>query len=71
MDTSTSKYAPIRPPLFDGSNYTYWKKRMTMFIKAHSKNLWNIVLQDYKEPQKSFDKWTKIEIANDNLNSKL
>ena len=67
MDISTSQVSLSRPPLFDGSNYTYWKKRMTVFIKAHSKNLWNIILKDYIEPQKNFDKWTKDEKHEDHL----
>ena len=32
-----------RAPHFDGSNYTHWKIRMIILIKAMSPNLWRII----------------------------
>ncbi|KAI5649328.1 hypothetical protein M9H77_35333 [Catharanthus roseus] len=32
-----------RPPLFDGSNYTFWKSRIKIYICSINFNLWSIV----------------------------
>nr|AAC80426.1 putative gag protein [Nicotiana tabacum] len=31
------------PPVFDGSNYAYWKERMRVFIRANNFRLWQII----------------------------
>lgn len=33
----------IRPPVLDGSNYAYWKARMTTFLKSIDSNSWKVV----------------------------
>ncbi|VFQ89216.1 unnamed protein product [Cuscuta campestris] len=33
----------MRPPLFDGTNYSYWKERMRIFIQYNDYKLWLIV----------------------------
>jgi hypothetical protein len=40
-----------KPPEFDGSNYPYWKAKMTTYIKSVNRKVWKVVE-------------TKIEIAN-------
>ena len=40
-----------KPPQLDGSNYSYWKAKMTTYIKSINKNVWKVVE-------------TKIEVAN-------
>ena len=40
-----------KPPQFDGSNYPYWKAKMTTYIKSINRKVWKVVE-------------TKIEIAN-------
>src|SRR5262249_20058406 len=32
-----------RPPLFDGTNYAYWKTRMTIFLKASGYFVWKTI----------------------------
>lgn len=39
-----------RPPLFNGTNYTYWKTRMSFYLKSLDFDLWNIVVEGYKKP---------------------
>jgi hypothetical protein len=39
-------------PQFDGSNYPYWKAKMTTYVKSINKKVWKVVA-------------TKIEIANE------
>ena len=41
-----------KPPQFDGSNYPYWKAKMTTYIKSINRKVWKVVK-------------TKIEIANE------
>ena len=36
-----------KPPLFDGSNYDYWKIRMMVHLKAINKKIWRIVDDGY------------------------
>ena len=33
-----------RPPLFNGENYPYWKKRMENFIQSVDLEMWDIIL---------------------------
>ena len=39
-----------RPPLLDGSNYSYWKARMKAFIKAIDEKAWRAVLTGWDHP---------------------
>ena len=32
-----------KPPQFDGSNYPYWKAKMTTYIKSVNMNVWKVV----------------------------
>jgi len=32
-----------KPPKFDGSNYPYWKEKMTTYIKSINKKVWKVV----------------------------
>ena len=32
-----------KPPQFDGSNYPYWKTKMTTYIKSINKKVWKVV----------------------------
>ena len=34
--------SPVRPPLFVGDNYAYWKTRMKLFIQASDYEVWRI-----------------------------
>ncbi|VFQ93989.1 unnamed protein product [Cuscuta campestris] len=41
-----------RPPLFDGTNYSYWKERMRIFIQSNDYKLWLIVKNGCGVPMK-------------------
>ncbi|VFQ69229.1 unnamed protein product [Cuscuta campestris] len=41
-----------RPPLFDGTNYSYWKERMRIFIQSNNYKLWLIVRNGCGVPMK-------------------
>ncbi|KAK8292027.1 hypothetical protein V6Z12_D06G095400 [Gossypium hirsutum] len=38
-----------RPPYFNGANYSHWKNRMTLFIKANGYAVWDIIMDDKLE----------------------
>jgi len=37
-----------RPPLLDGSNYDYWKSRMSAFLKSIDSKTWKAVLKGWE-----------------------
>jgi hypothetical protein len=39
-----------RPPLLDGSNYDYWKSRMSAFLKLIDSRTWKAVLKGWEHP---------------------
>ncbi|MCH92222.1 gag-pol polyprotein, partial [Trifolium medium] len=39
-----------RPPLLDGSNYDYWKSRMTAFLKSIDSKTWKTVVKGWEHP---------------------
>ena len=45
----------VRPPLFRGTNFSYWKILMQMFIKTEDYELWNIVTKGPYVPQITID----------------
>ena len=40
MDCGQSLFIP---PLFDGTNYVYWKVRMKVFLQALGEHVWQVV----------------------------
>ena len=42
-----------RPPILDGTNYAYWKARMSTFIKSIDEETWKAVIKGWKPPQTS------------------
>ncbi|VFQ94483.1 unnamed protein product [Cuscuta campestris] len=48
----TEGQSTTRPPLFDGTNYSYWKERMRIFIQSNDYKLWLIVKNGYGVPMK-------------------
>ncbi|WCJ38004.1 hypothetical protein M5689_019089 [Euphorbia peplus] len=39
----TEGSSTTRPPLFNGNNYSYWKKRMMYFIQAQNMSAWYVI----------------------------
>jgi hypothetical protein len=42
--------AHIRPPVFDGNNFTHWKIRTTAYLQSLGAEVWGIVEGGYKFP---------------------
>ena len=48
-----------RPPFFDGTDYSYWKNRMQVFLRAQDYKLWKIVSKGAYELPANEDTWTR------------
>eukprot|EP00253_Pinus_taeda_P029384 PITA_29384 len=42
--------APITPPVFDGTNFNYWKVRVTTYLQSLGTEVWEIVETGYAFP---------------------
>ena len=42
--------ASIRPPVFDGTNFNYWKVRVTAYLQSLGTEVWDIVETGYTFP---------------------
>jgi hypothetical protein len=60
--TSTSK-----PPLFDGTNFAFWKIRMRTYLMALGADVWDVVETGYTKPVVLANKDDKLEF---NFNAK-
>ena len=40
----------IKPPIFDGRNFVYWKIRSTSYLQSLGTNVWEIVEGGYTFP---------------------
>ena len=68
-----------RPPFFNGSDYSYWKARMRIFIQAQDYEMWSIVVNGpyipsiyvdgVKVPKLEMD-WDEHDMRKAQLNSK-
>ena len=48
--SNCKKEASIRPPIFDGSNFIYWKVRTTTYVQSLRAKVWGIVEGGYTFP---------------------
>ena len=48
--TNPEREARIRPPVFDGNNFTHWKIRTTAYLQSLGAEVWGIVEGGYKFP---------------------
>ncbi|XP_012834159.1 PREDICTED: uncharacterized protein LOC105955000 [Erythranthe guttata] len=80
MNTQREGSSTIRPPLLIGSNYSYWKSKMKMFIKSIDERAWRAIITGWTPPMiKGEDKeevfkpeadWSDGEILLANYNSR-
>lgn len=55
MDSIREGNLTHRPPLLDGTNYSYWKARMRAFLKSIDKKVWHCVIYGWSEPIVTID----------------
>ena len=58
----------IIPPLFDGTNYAYWKVHMRAILQSLDEKVWQAVEIGWTKPKEAPANWddAKIKVANFN-----
>ena len=59
-----------RPPIFNGTNYIYWKTRMRIFLISMDFKLWNIVENGFQKSSLPMNDWNELEKKTFTLNTK-
>ena len=57
------------PPLFDGTNYAYWKVCMKVFLQALGEQVWQAVEVDWIKPKEAPVDWDEATIIVANFNN--
>ena len=60
----------IIPPLFDDTNYAYWKVRMRAFLQSLDEKVWQGVEIGWTKPKEAPADWDDAKIKASNFNSK-
>ena len=60
----------IIPPLFDGTNYAYWKVCMRAFLQSLDKKVWQAVEIGWTKPKEALADWDEAKIKVANFNSR-
>ena len=60
----------IIPPLFDGTNYAYWKVRMRVLLQSLDEKVWQAVEIGWTKPKEALADWDEAKIKAANFNSR-
>ena len=60
----------IIPPLFDGTNYAYWKVRMRAFLQSLDEKVWQAVEIGWTKPKEVSADCDEANIKAANFNSR-
>ena len=60
----------IIPPLFDGTNYAYWKVHMRAFLQSLDEKVWQAVEISWTKPTEVSADWDDAKIKAANFNSR-
>ena len=58
------------PPLFDGTNYAYWKVRMKVFLQALGEQVWQVVEVGWIKSKEASVYWDEATIIATNFNTR-
>ena len=58
------------PPLFDGTNYAYWKVCMRVFLQSLDKKVWQAMEIGWTKPTEASADWDDAKIKTANFNSR-
>ena len=61
----------IITPLFDGTNYVYWKVRMRAFLQSLDEKVWQAVEIGWTKPTKAPANWDDAKIKAENFNNRV
>ena len=60
----------IITPLFDGTNYVYWKVRMRAFLRSLDEKVWQVMKIGWVKPKEAPADWDEAKIKAANFNSR-
>ena len=60
----------IISPLFNGTNYAYWKVRMRAFLQSLDEKVWQAVEIGWTKPKEASADWDEAKIKAANFNSR-
>ena len=60
----------IIPPLFDDTNYAYWKVCMRTFLQSLDEKVWQVVDIGWTKPKEAPAEWDDAKIKVENFNSR-
>ena len=60
----------IIPPLFDGTNYAYWKVRMRALLQSLDEKVWQAMEIGWTKPTEASADWDDAKIKAANFNSR-
>ena len=60
----------IIPPLFDGTNYVYWKVHMRVFLQSLDEKVWQAIKISWTKPKEVPADWDEAKIKAVNFNSR-
>ena len=60
----------IIPPLFDGTNYAYWKVCMKAFLQSVDEKVWQAVEIGWTKPKEALADWDEAKIKAANFNNR-
>ena len=60
----------IIPPLFDGTNYVYWKVRMRTFLQFLNEKVWQVVEIGQTKPKEVSTDWDDAKFKAANFNNR-
>ena len=60
----------IIPPLFDGTNYAYWKVCIGAFLQSLYEKVWQAVEIGWTKPKETPADWDEAKIKAVNFNSR-
>ena len=60
----------IIPPLFDGTNYAYWKVRIRVFLQSLDEKEWQAVEIGWTKPKEASTNWDDAKIKAVNFNNR-
>ena len=60
----------IIPPLFDGTNYAYWKVRIRAFLQSLDEKVWQAIEIAWTKLKEALANWDEAKIKAANFNSR-
>ena len=60
----------IIPPLFEGTNYAYYKVRMRAFLQSLDEKVWQLTEIGWVKPKEVRANWDEAKIKAENFNSR-